>query len=97
MYVYYITSYLYVHTSCRASVLSTQCHVFGEEGFVCMPTSGLKLVGLNSLYNAFNVYIHVHVDMLASYSGKAHNYQKLAACTACTLTSIPRTNMCMKI
>ena len=62
-----------------------------------MPTSGLKLVGLNSLYNAFNVYIHVHVDMLASYSGKAHNYQKLAVCTACTLTSIPRTNMCMKI
>ena len=26
--------------------------------------------------------------MLASYSGKAHNYQKLAVCTACTRTSI---------
>ena len=38
--------------------------------------------------------------MLASYReniGKAHNYQKLAVCTACTLTSIPITNMCMKI
>ena len=32
-------------------------------------------------------------DMLASYSRKAHNYKKLAVCTACTRTSIPITNM----
>ena len=30
--------------------------------------------------------------MLASYSGKAHNYHKLAVCTACTLTSIHTTH-----